>query len=67
MARFAISNINNITITRDANTTNSRYPVLDFVPFRKFATRAQARTYKRTRRDPQQYAIIDTVTKNVVR
>lgn len=67
MARFAISNINNVLIPTEASTTPSRYPVNSFTAFRKFATRAEARAYKRTRKNPQQYAIIDTATNNIVR
>ena len=65
--RYAISNIDNVLVSVDANTTASRYPVVQFKAFRKFATREQARSYKRSRKNPQQYAIIDTSTGNVVR
>lgn len=65
--RYAISNVNKVVVPVNVNTKNSIYPVLEYKGFKKFATRAKAREYKRTRRYAQQYAIIDTVRQVVVR
>lgn len=50
-----------------ANTTNSRYQLVEFTPFRKFATRAAARKYKQSLKQPQAYAIVNTQTGIAVR
>lgn len=65
--RYAISKIENVLIANDADTKASRYPVVEYVAFRRAATRDKARNYKRSRKNPQAYAIIDTATNNVVR
>lgn len=64
---YAIANKNTILINENANTTNSRYGVVEFTAFRKFATRTAARNYKRTRKNPQQYSIIQLATSTIVR
>jgi hypothetical protein len=64
---YGIANKKSVLIADDANTTNSRYDAVTFTTFRKFATRAQARNYKRTRKNPKGYAIIQLATATVVR
>lgn len=64
---YAIANKNTILINENANTTASRYGAVEFTAFRKFATRAAARNYKRTRKNPQQYSIIQLATSTIVR
>lgn len=49
------------------DTTASRYPVESYKLFRKFPTRSAARAYKRTLKNPQHYAIINTRSALVVR
>jgi hypothetical protein len=65
--RYAISNVKNVLIPGEANTTASIYPVLKYKAFKLFPQRAKAREYKRTRRYSQQYVIVDTQRKMVVR
>ena len=65
--RYGITNVKNLLVARDANTTASSYPAVEHKVFRKFATRNEARQYKRTRRNPQQYPIIDLERNLVVR
>lgn len=65
-SKFAISLSKNVRIPFDVNTDNGNYAVLSYKPFRKFATRDQARAFKR------EYAgspvvIINTATQQVVR
>lgn len=66
-ARYTITNIDNLLIAADSDTKNSRYPAIQWTGFRKFFTREDARAYKRARKHPQQYAIIDELTSHVVR
>ena len=65
--RYGVTNVKNLVIGRDANTTNSTYPAVEYKVFRKFKTRDEAREYKRTRRYPQRYPIIDLKNNMVVR
>jgi hypothetical protein len=64
---YGIANKNTILINEDANTTKSRYGAVEFTTFRRFATRAAARNYKRTRKNPSQYSIIQLATNTIVR
>lgn len=64
---YAIANKNTILIDDNANTTKSRYGVVEFTAFRRFTSRAAARNYKRTRKNPQQYSIIQLATNTIVR
>jgi hypothetical protein len=65
--RYAISNVKNVLVPNDANTTASTYPVLEYKGFKKLPTRALAREYKRTRRYAQRYVIVDTQRQMIVR
>lgn len=67
MAKYVISSVEDVVIAADANTKNSRYPVLHYVPRNKFTTRAKARRFKSTRKNPTHWAIINTVDNVVVR
>lgn len=67
MAKYVISSVEDVVIAADADTKNSRYPVLDYVARNKFTTRAKARRFKSTRKHPTHWAIINTVDKVVVR
>ncbi|UFK09535.1 hypothetical protein [Xanthomonas phage DES1] len=62
--RYGISKKDNVLVSVDANTTASRYPLTQFKLFRKFATRDDARSYKQSLRNPQEYVIVD-VANNV--
>lgn len=62
--RYGISKKENVLVSMDANTTESRYPLTQFKLFRKFATRDAARSYKQSLRSPQEYIIVD-VANNV--
>ena len=64
---WAVSKKSSTTVSSTANTAASRYPVVSYKPFRKFATRAAARDFKQTQNDPSRYYIIDTVQSAVVR
>lgn len=67
MAKYVISSVEDVVIANDANTKNSRYPVLSYVARSKFTTRAKARAYKQRRKNPTHWAIINTVDNVVVR
>ena len=67
MTKYVISSVEDVVIAADANTKNSRYPVLHYVPRNKFTTRAKARRFKSTRKNPTHWAIINTVDNVVVR
>lgn len=67
MAKYVISSVEDVVLTADANTKNSRYPVLHYVPRNKFTTRAKARRFKSTRKNPTHWAIINTVDNVVIR
>ena len=67
MTKYVISSVEDVVIAADANTKHSRYPVLHYVPRNKFTTRAKARRFKSTRKNPTHWAIINTVDNVVVR
>ena len=67
MTKYVISSVEDVVIAADANTKNSRYTVLHYVPRNKFTTRAKARRFKSTRKNPTHWAIINTVDNVVVR
>lgn len=65
--RYGITNVKNLVIAASANTKASTYPAVEHKVFRKFATRQEAREYKRTRRHPQNYPIVDLQRNMVIR
>lgn len=65
-SKFAISLAKNVRIPYEANTDKGNYPVLTYKPFRKFATRDQARAFKREYTGSP-VVIINTATQQVVR
>ena len=67
MAKYVISSVEDVVIAADADTKNSRYEVLSFIGRNKFTTRAKARRFKSTRKNPTHWAIINTVDNVVVR
>ena len=64
--KFAVSLAKNVRIPYDVSTDNGNYPVLTYKPFRKFATRDQARAFKREYTGSP-VVIINTATQQVVR
>ena len=64
--KYAISKRSNIRIPEDANTKASTYPVISYKSFRKFATREEARWFKRFLATTP-VSIIDTQRQVVVR
>lgn len=64
---YGIANKKTMILAQFANTTDSIYPVVSFKIFRKFSTRNAARAYKRSLKNPQYYAIINTSKALVVR
>lgn len=64
---YGIANKNTVSLPEFANTKESIYPANAFKIFRKFATRDAARAYKRSLKNPQHYAIINTRSALVVR
>lgn len=65
--KYVISRKSNVLIPYEVDTKNSIYPVMEYKPFRKFKTRAAARSYKRSLAKPVNYVIVDTVANAVVR
>ena len=65
--RYAIANKNTVLVPELVSTTPSTYPVTAFKVFRKFSTRELARAYKQSRRNPQDYSIIDLKQEAIVR
>lgn len=65
--RYGITNVKNLVVAANADTHASTYPAVEHKVFRKFATRREAREYKRTRRNPQQYPIVDLQRNLVIR
>lgn len=64
---WGITNKRNATLAPTANTTASSYQLVEYKTFRKFSTRADARAYKQSLRNPQHYAIVNTTTGVAVR
>lgn len=65
--KWTISKMINVVTTALADTKHSRYPAVEYKGFRKFATRAAARAYKQSLKNPRQYAIINIPAGMVVR
>jgi hypothetical protein len=66
--RYAVSKKQNISIPQGTTTTASTYPVTEYKAFRKFATREQARAFKRLKAFMDlPLSIIDTQRQMVVR
>ena len=65
-SKFIISLAKNVRIPLDARTDNGNYAVLSYKPFRKFATRDQARAFKREYTGSP-VVIVNTATQQVVR
>lgn len=64
--KYSISLAKNVRIPHEASTKNGSYPVLTYKAFRKFATRAEARTFKRSYTGSP-VVIVNTATQQVVR
>ena len=65
-SKFAISLAKNVRIPHEASTDNGNYPVLSYKGFRKFATRDQARAFKRSYTGSP-VVIVNTATQQIVR
>lgn len=66
-SKYGIANKNSVVLDFDTSTTPSRYQAEGFTVFRKFMTREAARTYKKSLKAPQRYAIIQMATGTIVR
>ena len=64
--KYAISLARNVRIPHEVSTDNGNYAVLSYKPFRKFATRDQARAFKREYTGSP-VVIVNTATQQVVR
>ena len=64
--KYIISLAKNVRIPHEVSTDNGNYAVLSYKPFRKFATRSQARAFKREYTGSP-VVIVNTITQQVVR
>ena len=64
--KYSICLAKNVRIPYEASTKNGSYPVLTYKAFRKFATRDQARAFKRSYTGSP-VVIVNTATQNIVR
>ena len=65
-SKFIISLAKNVRIPHETKTDNGNYAVLSYKPFRKFATRDQARAFKRSYTGSP-VVIVNTATQQIVR